>query len=307
MANWLSSGDNHGAVIVAMLLERDEIQNRSRRRTVNLKRLPRPRRDPPFHTMSPGWYDACRLLHQMRQMEKLPMSDPNDASRPSRRNILKGLSLLPIAAAASADAALAQDAAPSQPGYQPSFLSGDEWAFVHAACDRLIPQDEVGPGAVELGVPEFLDRHMQTPYASGAIWYMQGPFLEADPEFGYQGRLALRDMLRVGIRAVDNYCMRNFGGHRFAEIAPADQERVLADLEAGKIQLDEISAKLFFTQLLDEVRIGYFADPKHGGNKGMGSWKMIGYPGMRASYLDWVEVRDRPYPLPPVDLAGRSA
>jgi gluconate 2-dehydrogenase gamma chain len=53
------------------------------------------------------------------------------------------------------------------------------------------------------------------------------------------------------------------------------------------------------------VRNGYFADPKHGGNKGMGAWKMIGYPGMRADYLDWVEVRDKPYPIGPVDLAGR--
>ena len=36
------------------------------------------------------------------------------------------------------------------------------------------------------------------------------------------------------------------------------------------------------------------------------AWKMIGYPGMRASYLDWVGVRDRAYPLPPVDLAGKG-
>jgi len=53
------------------------------------------------------------------------------------------------------------------------------------------------------------------------------------------------------------------------------------------------------------VRNGYFADPSHGGNKNMGAWKMIGYPGMRADYMDWVTVRDKPYPLPPVDLAGR--
>jgi gluconate 2-dehydrogenase gamma chain len=32
---------------------------------------------------------------------------------------------------------------------------------------------------------------------------------------------------------------------------------------------------------------------------------MIGYPGMRADYTDWVAVRDQPYPLPPVDLSGQ--
>ena len=71
-------------------------------------------------------------------------------------------------------------------------------------------------GAVELGVPEFLDRHMQTPYAAGDIWYMQGPFVEAAPEFGYQGRLPLRDILRVGIAAVDAHCEQIFGGNAMA-------------------------------------------------------------------------------------------
>jgi gluconate 2-dehydrogenase gamma chain len=37
----------------------------------------------------------------------------------------------------------------------------------------------------------------------------------------------------------------------------------------------------------------------------MSAWKMIGYPGMRADYTNWVEVRNRAYPLPPVDLAGK--
>jgi gluconate 2-dehydrogenase gamma chain len=237
------------------------------------------------------------------------MSDPNEAPGPSRRNVLRGLSLLPLAspAAVPAGGALAQGDASSVPDYQPSFFNPREWAFIHAACDRLIPHDEIGPGAVELRVPEFIDRHMQTPYASGAIFYMEGPFIEAGPEFGYQGRLAPRDILRVGIKAVDAYCTQHHSGHRFAELAPSDQEAVLKGLEAGQIKLDDISAKLFFSQFLGEVRMGYFADPKHGGNKDMGSWKMIGYPGMRASYLDWVEVRDRPYPLPPVDLAGRRA
>ena len=91
----------------------------------------------------------------------------------------------------------------------------------------------------------------------------------------------------------------------FADLDRKQQEEILKGCEGGKLKFEDISAKLFFTNLLNEVRNGYFADPKHGGNKGMGSWKMIGYPGMRADYLDWVEVRDKPYPIGPVDLAGR--
>jgi gluconate 2-dehydrogenase gamma chain len=105
---------------------------------------------------------------------------------------------------------------------------------------------------------------------------------------------------------MDANCKKTFGGKVFAELSTAPAGRTAEGRrgrQAGK--LEDISSKLFFTNLLNEVRNGYFADPSHGGNKDMGAWKMIGYPGMRADYMDWVTVRDKPYPMPPVDLAGR--
>jgi gluconate 2-dehydrogenase gamma chain len=240
------------------------------------------------------------------------MSD--DTQSPSRRNLIKSMVFVPIGAVAAtatvralqpATAADANAPEGKPDAYTPAFFNQVEWKFLTAAVDRLIPHDEHGPGAIELGVLEFLDRHMQTPYASGDIWYMQGPFVKAAPEFGYQGKLGLRDIIRVGIKNVDGYCASQFGGKAFADLDRKQQEEILKGCEGGKLKFEDISAKLFFTNLLNEVRNGYFADPKHGGNKGMGSWKMIGYPGMRADYLDWVEVRDKPYPIGPVDLAGR--
>ena len=189
--------------------------------------------------------------------------------------------------------------------YKPSFFNAAEWRFLGAAVDRLIPHDEHGPGAIELGVLEFLDRHMQTPFAAGDIWYMQGPFVAAAPEFGYQGKLPLRDIIRVGIKNMDAYCVSQLGGKTFAELDVKKQEELLKAAEGAKLKFDDISAKLFFTSLLNETRNGYFADPKHGGNKDMGAWKMIGYPGMRGDYLDWVGVRDKPYTIGPVDLSGK--
>ncbi|STS83236.1 gluconate 2-dehydrogenase subunit gamma [Klebsiella pneumoniae] len=36
-------------------------------------------------------------------------------------------------------------------------------------------------------MPEFIDRQLNTPYATGSIWYMQGPFNPDVPkEMGYQ-------------------------------------------------------------------------------------------------------------------------
>ncbi|MBD8532174.1 MULTISPECIES: gluconate 2-dehydrogenase subunit 3 family protein [unclassified Massilia] len=240
------------------------------------------------------------------------MSD--DTKSPSRRSLIKSLVFMPMGVGVAgalqscgkAGATAAAGAPEGKPdAYTPSFFNAAEWAFLGAAVDRLIPHDEHGPGAIESGVLEFLDRHMKTPYANGGIWYMQGPFLEAPSEFGYQGKLPLCDILRVGIKSMDAYCVSSFSGKKFADLTPVKQDALLKDMEAGKIKLADISSKLFFSSLLNETRNGYFADPKHGGNKNMGAWKMIGYPGMRADYLDWVEVRDKPYPIGPVDLAGR--
>jgi gluconate 2-dehydrogenase gamma chain len=239
--------------------------------------------------------------------DAMPAPGDDCSTSGSRRRFFQKLSLIPVTAVLGScgDRSGPTASAAAQTAYRPGFFTADEWALIVAVCDRLIPSDEVGPGAVELGVPEFLDRHMQTPYASGAIWYMQGPFLEAAPEFGYQGRLPLREILRIGIAEMNAHCRKAFGDKAFVQIGIAEQENVLKGAEAGSLPFQAISSKVFFSYLLGEVRNGYFADPAYGGNKGMGSWKMIGYPGARADYLDWVTVRDQPYPLPPVDQAGK--
>jgi gluconate 2-dehydrogenase gamma chain len=238
------------------------------------------------------------------------MKETDSADSPLRRRVFKALTFVPLSAIGLAACSKEEAGGPTRSGVQPkeyqsAFFNAAEWKFLHAACDRLIPQDDIGPGALQAGVPEFIDRHMQTPYASGDIWYMQGPFIEAAPQFGYQGRLAVKDILRAGIGAMDAHCRRDCGGKAFAELETVQQDSLLKAAEAGQLALEEISAKEFFNQLLAETRLGYFCDPKYGGNKDMLAWKMIGFPGARADYTDWVEVRDQPYPLPPVDLAGK--
>lgn len=228
-----------------------------------------------------------------------------------RRTFFKRFAIIPLAAAGGASAVLSSPSSSAAPDktthnpYTPSFFNPEEWRFLTAACNRLIPSDEHGPGAVELGVLEFLDRHMQTPYATGNIWYTQGPFLEASPAFGYQGRLVLRDILREGIKGMDAASKAQFDNKAFAALTPEQQDTLLKAAEAGTLNFEAVPSKVFFSYFLGEVRNGYFSDPQHGGNKDMGAWKMIGYPGMRADYIDWVSVRDKPYPIGPVDLAGR--
>src|SRR5690242_9487126 len=72
-------------------------------------------------------------------------------------------------------------------GYQ--FLSPDEAAFVDAAISRLIPADELGPGAKETGVATFIDHQLAGSFGAAESWYMQGPWGEGSKSQGYQTRL----------------------------------------------------------------------------------------------------------------------
>jgi len=233
-----------------------------------------------------------------------------DTKQPSkgRRQFFTRAGAIPISIVALNQLPAAQaeslPATPTDTPYQYTFFTEAELGFLAAACERFIPTDEHGPGAVDAGVLEFLDRHMQTPYAAGAIWYMQGPFQESKPQFGYQGKLALKDIIKVGIADFDAYC-RNTFKQAFKDLSVDQQETLLKDASAGKLPFENISSKVFVKYLLEETRNGFFADPIHGGNKDMAGWKLIGYPGMRGDYLDWVSVRDKPYPLPPVSLSGK--
>ena len=190
--------------------------------------------------------------------------------------------------------------------YSPRYFTPEEWVFLQAACARLIPNDENGPGAVELGVTEFIDREMDGPFGNAANWYMQGPFASALPELGYQSPLTPREVYRAGIATVDTHCRRMFGNKSFSELPVTAQESVLTGLESGALDFENVSGKSFFGFLLQNTKEGYLADPIHGGNKNMGSWKMIGFPGARADFLDWVNKYGARYPLSSVDIAGRK-
>jgi gluconate 2-dehydrogenase gamma chain len=232
----------------------------------------------------------------------MPMAkDQNDTSR--RRFLAGALALAPVAAALTAEGKAAADDRPAASAYKPSTFTAAEWDFVNAACARLIPADEHGPGAVEIGVPEFIDRQMGTPWADGAAWYMQGPFINSKPEFGYQSQLTPKQQYRLGIKAIDALCQAQHG-RIFAGLTPEQQDGVLKEIEAGRLESDEIPLRTFFSAfLLRNVMEGYFGDPIYGGNRNMAAWKMIGYPGVRADYLDWVGVA-KPYPYGPVSIKG---
>ena len=240
----------------------------------------------------------------------------------SRRDFLvKSMALIPTvvigsgsvgagAAASTAQAAeraTAGGSASATTGeWKPQFFNEREWAFINAAVARLIPADELGPGAREAGVPEFIDRQMNTPYATGSIWYMQGPFNPDVPkEMGYQLPLVPKQIYNLGIADADEWCQGQY--HQpFAGLTPEQQDAALSQFEAGSAAFKQLPSSLFFSYLLQNTREGFFSDPIHGGNKGMVGWTLINFPGARADFMDWVERGER-YPLPPVSINGERA
>lgn len=243
------------------------------------------------------------------------MTAPDSSQTPSRRQLFKGLGAATLAVAVLPGCDTRQSAAgqggstasnPAPGTYAPRFFTAGEWAFVNAASARLIPNDALGPGAVETGVPEYIDRQMDTPWATGKLWYMQGPFnADAPATMGYQSQLTPQQIYRLGIAAADGF-VQKAQGKSFVQLAADAQDAALHAIESGQAVFDAVPAKLFFSMLLQNAREGFFADPVHGGNRGLAGWKLIGFPGARADFMDWVE-RDVRYPLPPVALSGQRS
>jgi len=52
---------------------------------------------------------------------------------------------------------------------------------------------------------------------------------------------------------------------------------------------------------------GFFSDPIYGGNRNMVSWKMLGFPGLPATYANVVDAyRDKKLVMPPQSIADFS-
>jgi gluconate 2-dehydrogenase gamma chain len=232
-----------------------------------------------------------------------------------RRDLLIGTALTMLLASAPARALTVAGQLPWKPdaGAPPTparpgpwtYFSPEEGAAIEAVTDRLIPPDPKTPGGKDAGCAVFIDRQLSGPYGRSQGLYMRPPFMDGVPEQGMQSPLTPAALYRRGLAALDRYCRATFVGQPFARLSDEQKDKLLAGLETGAIALDGVNGRSFFEQLLQNTQEGFFADPLYGGNRDMVAWKMIGFPGARYDYRDWVERHNEPYPLPPVGITGR--
>jgi gluconate 2-dehydrogenase gamma chain len=155
------------------------------------------------------------------------------------------------------------------------FFTADEALAVAAACERIFPSDENGPGAKEAGVIVYIDRQLAGPYGRDELRYTKGPFIETDPSFGgYQGRESPQEIYRAGIKQL---------GSEFVSLTPAQQDD----------RLRQIEKTMFFQMLRGHTVEGMFCDPLHGGNADLVGWQMIGFPGPVMSWRSVITVYNR--------------
>jgi gluconate 2-dehydrogenase gamma chain len=168
------------------------------------------------------------------------------------------------------------------------FFDESEALIVAAAASRIFPTDNSGPGAREAGVAIYIDRQLAGPYGRDRYRYTQGPFEDAPPEFGYQGKAAPREIYREGLK--------NLKG--FDRLAIEEQDASLQQIESSR----------FFFLLRQHTIEGMFSDPIHGGNADMIGWQLVGFPGPRMSNYDDIDKHYgeafRPKPVSLRQVAG---
>ena len=179
----------------------------------------------------------------------------------SRRDLLKQIGVAGAAAVAPVSPAAA---APQRPATTPparearESLTAAESDILEAITARLVPTDAEGPGAREARAAHYIDRALAGPLASSRMAYA------------------------AGLAALDAYA-RTSKGTPFAQLPPADQDAVLADVEANRAAGFIPNGAAFFNMVRTHTIEGTFSDPYYGGNADFAGWDLIGYPGVRVS------------------------
>jgi hypothetical protein len=183
----------------------------------------------------------------------------------SRREAMQALAGIPLLAAGLSPQQVARAAAhargtlmapsPTRPlAFEPAFFTNHEFATVRILSELVIPRDARSGGAIDAGVPEFVDfilnenPGMQTPFRGGLAW-------------------------------LDQECRQRFG-QDFVDASDASRRAILDDIAWPKKARPEFSHGVaFFNRFRDLTASGFFSskigveDLRYLGNEFVMEWK----------------------------------
>lgn len=135
-----------------------------------------------------------------------------------------------------------------------AFFNANDARTVEAITERLWPGGET-PGAVEIGVPNYIDQAMVSAYQDRQLAYHEG------------------------LRKLDGASQEIHGGV-FSQLDEGQQDEILTRLQDDDLPgFDTGEAAEFFNMVHGHTMQGLFADPIYGGNRDFEGWRQVGYPG----------------------------
>jgi gluconate 2-dehydrogenase gamma chain len=179
------------------------------------------------------------------------VADEKDSFNITRRTVIASAAFVPLAAL-TASAQTRETA-----------LTPEQLKTLEAMLDRIVPKDELGPGAVECGAAVYIDRSL-----AGALAGEKAAFIE-------------------GLAGVD-VLARSSHNAAFAELSPEVRDELLTGMENG-------TGRQFFARVRRLTLEGMFSDPYYGGNRNFAGWDLIRYPGPRLA----VGPEDQKMSVPP--------
>jgi gluconate 2-dehydrogenase gamma chain len=165
------------------------------------------------------------------------------------------------------------------------FFDAAEARFIEAACERLIPADASGHGALGAGVAGYLDKQLAGAWGMGEQLYRNGPWQPGTPSNGQSLLFKPAELFRTALRAMRRDLEKHGApyGVPFDQLSVDAQDNFLRSLESGAKDLDGVPSAVFFDMLLTMTVEGFFSDSLHGGTRDKVAWRMHGFPGAHAA------------------------
>jgi gluconate 2-dehydrogenase gamma chain len=122
------------------------------------------------------------------------------------------------------------------------FLTNDQARTLASLCDQIIPADDF-PSASQAGVVVYIDRQLARHYRRH------------------------QDAYRDGLKQIETMSRERFGGS-LSDCSLAQQLEMAFVVEKEN--------RRFFDLVREHTMEGYYGTPRHGGNRGAVSWRMLG-------------------------------
>lgn len=122
----------------------------------------------------------------------------------------------------------------------PLTLTGPQRHTARALCDVIIPADDASPSASAVGVPDFIDEWISSPYPAQA---------------------GDRRVILEGLEWFDEEAKRRFS-KPFAELSHDQQTTICADVGSAKVKPEHRKPASFFKRYRDLTAGGYYTTPE---------------------------------------------